>query len=215
MAMLFGMQGFGTRWVVFDVGGVLVNEARLWRGWAELLGLSEPGFHQALRAGIAAGKGIGGTVRELAPGLDIRAHRARLAALEIPEEADLYPDVRPAFAALRAAGFRLGIAGNQPHGVAEALMALELGADFVATSAQWGVSKPDAVFFARVTEATGAVPAQIAYVGDRLDNDVEPARAAGMRALFVPRGIWGEVQDARPHDAERVASLTRILDALA
>jgi HAD superfamily hydrolase (TIGR01509 family) len=214
MAKLPRMQKSGTRWVVFDVGGVLVNEARLWRGWAELLGLSEAAFHEALRVGIAAGKGIGGTVRELAPSLDIRAHRARLAALEIPEEADLYPDVRPAFAALRAAGFRLGIAGNQPHGVAEALAALELGADFIATSAQWGVSKPDAAFFARVTEAAGAAPDQIAYVGDRLDNDVEPARAAGMRALFVPRGIWGEVQDATPHDAERIAALTHIMSAI-
>lgn len=208
------MRDCGTRWVVFDVGGVLVNEARLWRGWADLLGLDEAAFHGALRAGIAAGKGIGGTVRELAPGLDIRAYRARLAALEIPEEADLYPDVRPAFAALRAAGFRLGIAGNQPHGVAEALMALELGADFVATSAQWGVSKPDAGFFARVAEAARAAPAQIAYVGDRLDNDVAPARTAGMRALFVPRGIWGEVQDATPHDAERIAALTHIVAAI-
>jgi FMN phosphatase YigB (HAD superfamily) len=209
------MHESGTRWIVFDVGGVLVDEARLWRGWAELLGLSEPAFHAALRAGIAAGKGIGGTVRELAPGLDIRAHRARLAALEIPEEADLYPDVRPAFAALRAAGFRLGIAGNQPHGVAEALMALGLGADFVATSAQWGVAKPEAGFFTRVADSAGAPPARIAYVGDRLDNDVAPARAAGMRALFVPRGIWGEVHDAAPHDAERIASLAQILDAMA
>jgi HAD superfamily hydrolase (TIGR01509 family) len=214
MAKLPPMRESGTRWVVFDVGGVLVNEARLWRGWAELLGLPEPAFLQALRAGIAAGKGIGGTVRELAPGLDIRAHRARLAVLEIPEEADLYPDVRPAFAALRAAGVRLGIAGNQPHGVAEALVALELGADFVATSAQWGVSKPDAAFFARIVEAAGATPDRIAYVGDRLDNDVAPARAAGMRALFIPRGTWGELHDATPHDAERIAALTQIVSAI-
>lgn len=208
------MRRIEAGWVVFDVGGVLVNEARLWRGWAELVGLDEPAFHQALRAGIAAGKGIGGTVRELAPGLDIRAHRTRLAALEIPGEEDLYPDVRAAFTALRRAGLRLGIAGNQPPGVAEALAALDLGADFVATSTQWGVSKPDGAFFARVSEAAGVASSRIAYVGDRLDNDVEPARAAGMRALFVPRGIWGEVQDAMPHDAERIASLEHILEAI-
>jgi FMN phosphatase YigB (HAD superfamily) len=202
------------RWVVFDVGGVLVDEARLWRGWAALLGMEEGAFLAALREGIAAGKGIGGTVRELAPGLDIRAHRARLAALEIPEEGDLYADVRPAFRALRAAGFAIGIAGNQPAGVAEALAALDLGADFVATSAQWGVAKPDARFFARVADATGATPARIAYVGDRLDNDVAPARTAGMRPLFVPRGLWGALHDATPHNAERVADLHEIAAAL-
>lgn len=202
------------RWVVFDVGGVLVDEARLWRGWAALLGMEEAGFVAALRAGIAAGKGIGGTVRELAPGLDIRAHRVRLAALEIPEERDLHPDVRPAFAALRARGFALGIAGNQPAGVAEALAALDLGAGFVATSAAWGVAKPDPGFFARVAAAAGAPPEAITYVGDRLDNDVLPALAAGMRAAFLPRGLWGEAARAPPREALVVPDLIALAAAL-
>lgn len=200
----------GGNWVVLDVGGVLVDEARVWRGWAELVGLSEPAFLVALEQGIAAGKGIGGTVRELAPGLDIRAERQRLAALEIPGEADLFPDVRPAFAALRAAGIRVGIAGNQPPGVAEALTALDLGAAFVATSAQWGVSKPDPAFFRRVAEAAGVEPARITYVGDRFDNDVAPAAAAGMRPVFIPRGLWGRLHDGRPHDARRIESLMEL-----
>ncbi|MCU0889841.1 MAG: HAD family hydrolase [Rubritepida sp.] len=202
------------RWVVFDVGGVLVDEARLWRGWAAVLGLEEAAFLAALRAGIAAGKGIGGTVRELAPGLDIRAHRQALAALEIPGEADLYPDVRPAFAALRAAGFGIGIAGNQPHGVAEALAALGLGAQFIATSAAWGVAKPDAAFFARITAAAAAPADAIAYVGDRLDNDVAPALEAGMRAVLLPRGLWGGLAHEVPQGTLRVASLEELPRAL-
>lgn len=197
-------------WVVLDIGGVLVDEARVWRGWAELVGLEEAAFLAALEAGIAAGKGIGGTVRALAPGLDIAAHRRRLAALEIPTEADLYPDVRPAFAAMRAAGLRVGIAGNQPAGVAEALAALDLGAEFVATSAQWGVSKPEPAFFARVAAATGAEPSRIAYVGDRLDNDAEPAAAAGLRPIFIPRGLWGRLQAGRAHGATRIESLMEL-----
>lgn len=198
------------QWVVFDVGGVLVDEARLIRGWAGVLGLSEVEFTAALRRGIAAEKGIGGTIREIAPEIDIKAHRARLAGLEIPGEADLYPDVREAFAALRGAGFRVGVAGNQPDGVAEALHALELGADFIATSHQWGVSKPDPRFFEEVLKATGAEPARIAYVGDRLDNDVAPARAAGLHPLFIPRGIWGEVHDAHARDVRRITGLLEL-----
>lgn len=197
-------------WIVFDVGGVLVDEARLIRGWAEVLELSEHEFTGKLREGIAAEKGIGGTIRELAPHVDIKAHRARLNGLEIPGEADLYPDVRAGLAALRQAGFRVGIAGNQPPGVAEALTALKLEADFIATSAQWGVSKPDAGFFAEVLKATGTEPARIAYVGDRLDNDVEPARAAGMHPVFIPRGLWGEVHDARVSGVTRVTSLPEL-----
>jgi HAD superfamily hydrolase (TIGR01662 family) len=203
-------------WVVFDVGGVLVDEARLIRGWADVLELSEEAFTEKLREGIAAEKGIGGTIRELAPHVDIKAHRARLNGLEIPGEADLYPDVRAGIAALREAGFRVGIAGNQPPGVAEALEAMALGANFVATSAQWGVSKPEPRFFEEVLKATGAAPADIAYVGDRLDNDVEPARAAGMHPVFIPRGIWGEVHDARERGScIRVTSLVELCDCFA
>lgn len=203
-------------WVVFDVGGVLVDEARLIRGWAYVLELTESDFTQKLREGIAAEKGIGGTIRELAPHVDIKAHRARLNGLEIPGEGDLYPDVREGLAALRRGGFRIGIAGNQPPGVAEALTGLKLDADFIATSAQWGVSKPDAGFFAEVLKATGVEPAQIAYVGDRLDNDVEPARAAGMHPVFIPRGLWGEVHDIRDRGGcRRITSLVELGDCLA
>lgn len=203
------------QWVVFDVGGVLVDEARLIRGWADVLAMEEAAFSAALRDGIAAGKGIGGTIREISPGLDIKSHRARLAGLEIPGEGDLYPDVRDAFAALRAAGFRLGIAGNQPDGVLEALHGLDLGADFIATSHAWGVSKPDPRFFGEVLKATAADAAQIAYVGDRLDNDVEPARAAGMHPVFIPRGLWGEVHAAEARDVARVENLLELLACVA
>lgn len=184
--------------VVFDVGGVLVDEGRTWRGWAAALDMPEAALLDALRDGIARGQGIGPTVRALRPGLDLRAARARLAALEIPGEDDLYPDVRPAFAALRAAGFRIGIAGNQPAGVAAALVALDLGAEWVANSAEWGVSKPDAAFFAHVAASCGAPPARIAYVGDRHDNDAAPAAAAGMRPVLIRRGLWAHAQPAPP-----------------
>ncbi len=118
--------------------------------------------------------------------------------------------MRAGITSLREAGFRVGIAGNQPHGVAEALEAMTLGADFIATSAQWGVSKPEPGFFEEVLKATGEAPAHIAYVGDRLDNDVEPALAAGLHPVFIPRGIWGEVHDARVSGVTRVTALTEI-----
>ena len=55
-----------------------------------------------------------------------------------------------------------------------------------------GVSKPDPAFFARTLELLGSPPpADVAYVGDRVDNDVRPSAAAGMRAVWVRRGPWG------------------------
>ena len=60
----------------------------------------------------------------------------------------------------------------------------------VATSAAWGIEKPSAAFFDRIGVELGCSPAAIAYVGDRVDNDIEPAAAAGLRAIFVRRGPW-------------------------
>lgn len=43
----------------------------------------------------------------------------------------------------------------------------------------------------------GVGPERIMYVGDRLDNDIRPARAAGMRTAFLRRGPWGLIQSRR------------------
>jgi FMN phosphatase YigB (HAD superfamily) len=72
----------------------------------------------------------------------------------------------------------------------------------IASSDGWGVSKPDPRFFAKVIEAAGEPAEAIAYVGDRLDNDVLPSLAAGMKAVFLRRGPWGWMHAEMP-DIER------------
>jgi len=196
-------------WFVFDVGGVLVDETRVWQGWAAHLAVPYETLWGALCEDIAQGLSHRHTMQRLAPGHDIMAIRRARLAQDAPLEADLYPDVRPAFAALRARGFRIGIAGNQPLEAGPALEALNLGADFIATSAGWGVQKPDPRFFERVIEHCAAPPEAITYVGDRVDNDILPARAAGLAALYVPRGLWAAV--APPDAPPPLASLLDIL----
>ena len=151
---------------------------------------------EALRADIAQGLSHRHTMQRLAPGHDIMAIRRARLAQDAPLEGDLYPDVRPAFAALRARGHRIGIAGNQPLEAGPALEALSLGVDFIATSAGWGVQKPHPDFFARVLTHCGVQPARITYVGDRVDNDILPALAAGMAAAHLPRGLWAGIGQA-------------------
>lgn len=63
---------------------------------------------------------------------------------------------------------------NQPL---EAMQFLEtLPVDRMAVSAKWGLEEPDSAFFRRICEEVGASPENIAYAGDRVDNDVVPAR---------------------------------------
>ena len=186
------------RAVVFDVGETLVDETRHWGDWADWLGVTRLTLFAALGVVIARGEHHHQALRLVRPGLDLEAaNRERHAAgwrYRLDRD-DFYPDALPCLTALRSLGYRIGIAGNQPEAAEAALHAAGVVADFIATSAAWGVEKPSAAFFAKVAEAAGVRAAEIAYVGDRIDNDVAPARAAGMTAVFIRRGPWAVIQE--------------------
>ena len=122
---------------------------------------------------------------------------------------DLHADALPCLEALRARGLRLGAAGNM-HAHHEEFLRPHV--DFVGSSARWGVHKPAAEFFERVVAEAGFAPPEIAYVGDRVDNDVVPALAAGMVAVHIRRGPWGHLHEPPAH-AIRIRSLDELPDA--
>jgi FMN phosphatase YigB (HAD superfamily) len=210
-----------VRLVVFDVGETLVDETRMWGEWADWLGVTRLTFFAALGSVIAARRHhteVFGLVR---PGLDLgrereaRQSRGRTTRIE---RRDLYPDAVPALRRLRAAGLLIGIAGNQPEEAEAEIRALGLPIDFVASSATWGVAKPDPAFFHRIVSESGIAANQIAYVGDRLDNDVLPAIAAGMIGVFLRRGPWGVIHATWPETARadlRLESLEELPEAIA
>jgi HAD superfamily hydrolase (TIGR01662 family) len=181
--------------VVFDVGETLVDETRVWSTWADVVGIPRLTFMAVLGAVIARGGAHQEVFEEL--GLDHwERHRDELeAAYGGFNDADLYPDVRPAMADLRAAGHRLAVFGNQPaHRTAE-LVALDLPVEVIAMSAEMEVAKPSPAYFAAVLERLGETdPASVAHVGDRIDNDVLPSTSAGMRSVWIRRGPWGRIQ---------------------
>jgi HAD superfamily hydrolase (TIGR01549 family) len=195
--------------VVFDVGECLVNESREYGTWADWLGVPRHTFSAVFGAVIANGLDYRETFQVFQPGFDLDKARQQRADEGKPEwfgEDDLYPDVRPALARLRADGLWVGIAGNQTARAGGLLHGLDLPADMVATSDDWGVSKPDPGFFRRMlTEAPGG-PDEILYVGDRLDNDIRPAAGLGLRTALICRGPWAMIQQDDP-DTARVATM--------
>ena len=91
----------------------------------------------------------------------------------------------------------------------------KLPADVVSSSVSLGVKKPDPRFFEHVVALAGVdSPDEVAYVGDRVDNDVIPALAVGLVAVHVRRGPWGRLQRA-PETVRTIDSLTELPDALA
>jgi FMN phosphatase YigB (HAD superfamily) len=189
------------RAVCFDVGETLIDETREWKGWADFLGVPMLTLFTALGVSMSRGESHRRVFEIFRPDLDFSTVRHQRAALGWRygfEPSDLYPDALPCLTELRDRGFRILIAGNQPKEAEAALRGLGLPADFIASSAGWGVSKPDPVFFQKVIAAADMPAAEIAYVGDRVDNDVVPARAAGMTAVFLRRGPWGWMHEERP-----------------
>ncbi len=75
---------------------------------------------------------------------------------------------------------------------------MNLPVEAIATSGQWGVAKPDRDFFARVIAMAPGEPQEIVYVGDHRDNDVLPAREAGLRSALIRRGPWGYLWADQP-----------------
>jgi FMN phosphatase YigB (HAD superfamily) len=191
------------RAVFFDVGETLVNEAR-W--WGELAARVDVEPHVAWAA-------LGAVVD--------RGERHSLAweliGVEQPdgvgfEAADLYDDALPCLCLrrLRAAGYFVGLAGNVGRDLEPFVQRFGLDVDFAAASHTLGVAKPSPRFFERLLDAVQAEPGEVAYVGDRVDNDVVPAAAAGMVAVHIRRGPWGYLQ----RGAEQAAHQIRSLDEL-
>ena len=98
---------------------------------------------------------------------------------------------------VRALGLRVGIVGNQTEALERWAREAALPADVVASSASLGVRKPDPRFFERVFELAGCEPGEVAYVGDRVDNDVLPAGGRRpRRGPRAPRAVGTPAADA-------------------
>jgi HAD superfamily hydrolase (TIGR01549 family) len=196
-----------VRAVWFDVGEVLVDETRIWHRWADRLGVPRHTFSAVFGAVIARGEDHRHVFDYFRPTPDLAVIDA--ASTDTITDDDLYPDARPCLEALHAAGYYLGIAGNQPARTADLLRALDLPHDALASSSAWGVHKPDPAFFHKLIECSGHAPAEILYVGDRIDNDINPATSAGLRTAFLKRGPWAYLIT---HPGEADLQLTTLTD---
>ncbi|HBK06491.1 MAG TPA: haloacid dehalogenase [Acetobacteraceae bacterium] len=204
-----------VRAVCFDVGETLIDETRHWLEWAEFLGVPAMTLFTAIGVTMERGESLRRVFEIFRPDMDpATARKVRASQGWVYDfcARDLYPDAIPCLTALRTAGYKVLIAGNQPVESEAALARLELPADLIASSAGWGVAKPDPAFFSKIVDAAGVPAESIAYVGDRLDNDVLPSLAAGMKAVFVRRGPWGWMHADLPEMDRAHIRLTSLLD---
>jgi phosphoglycolate phosphatase-like HAD superfamily hydrolase len=186
--------------VVFDVGETLVDETMMWTRAAANAGVTPFTLMGLLGATIERG-----------------IHHSEawgILGVEPPEGAwldeDWYPDAVPCIERLRENGYRVCAVGNSPQFIEEDV---GIHVEVLGSSERWQIWKPDPAFFERIIEILGVEAAKIAYVGDRVDNDVGPALAAGMTAVHIRRGPWGYLHEPPP-GALRIDSLDELAAVL-
>lgn len=174
------------KWIFFDLGSTLVDETEAYDHRArEMIAGTDISFQQFDDARIAlARKGLDGNSAAISFfGLTKTPWHSED---ELP-----YPDTHSTLAALLDRGYRLGIIANQNSGTRERLEKWELLKffDVVVASSDVGYSKPDIKIFEKAFELADCTADDSLMVGDRLDNDMIPAKALGMKTVWLKQGL--------------------------
>jgi putative hydrolase of the HAD superfamily len=154
--------------------------------------------HRRFAVEIVRGMGAGSAVAEQ---IGIAAE----AAWEDPGNFELFPDVEPLLAALRASGCTVGLVSNTDRELEPFAAQLGISVDFALASRVHGRRKPCATIFAAALALGGAPPEATVMVGDSIDDDIAGAVGSGLRAVLVDRlGRYPE------HPGERIGGLAEL-----
>mgnify|MGYP003584444509 FL=1 len=180
-------------WLFFDIGSTLVEEKQALDDFVNRcveklvqvgIKVSYADYHdQLLRIAVQGGDPIHEAWNCFAPN---HLERPRWSH----EKERLYPQVRSALKALRTR-YHLGIIANQGNDLSSRLERFGILDDFeiIISSTDIGLSKPDIRIFQLAVEQANIEPSQAIYVGDRVDNDIIPAKKLGMRTIRMRQGL--------------------------
>jgi HAD superfamily hydrolase (TIGR01549 family) len=106
---------------------------------------------------------------------------------EVSENFELFEDALPVLEELRAAGLKIGVVSNGIRDLTAFVAHHRLDVDAIVDSRSHGRVKPHPTIFQAALDALGVDSGDAVMVGDSLEEDVEGARALGMRAILVDR----------------------------
>ena len=201
-----------VKWLFFDVGSTLVDESIVYEKRMRLIAKAanvsyENVCETAMSFYMQNKKG------------DIEA--MRLLNVEKPkwshEDEVLYNDTAETLMKL-SCRYKIGVIANQSLGTAERLKKFGIlkYIELVVASAEEGVAKPDRRIFEIALSRAGCEPKQIVMIGDRIDNDILPAKKLGMYTMWVKQGFgkyWNITSDEEKADYE-VNNLAEICNIL-
>ena len=204
------------RWIFFDIGSTLVDEEEAYRHRVRDMIRGTPvTMEQYDEKRIQFAKeGYNGDQKAI----------EFFGLIKTPwhsEDETPFPDAAPTLEALKHRGFRLGVIANQEPGAKARLDAWGLGRFFsvIASSAELGVAKPNREIFLRALAMANCEPEHAVMVGDRLDNDIRPAKELGMTTIRVRKGLAVYMQpsceaEIPDHTADCLADIPGLLNQL-
>ncbi len=198
-----------TEWLFFDLGSTLIDETAVYaRRVRETVSGSD----------VSAAEFDAAMQRFFAQGLD--GYREALACFHLSKTPWHSEDERPydgcaaVLNTLRARGYRLGVIANQQPGTAQRLAQWDLlqHFDVIAASAELGVEKPDPAIFRWALREAGCEPENAVMVGDRIDNDILPAKALGMQTVRILSGPFAAYRPPDDPADRTIRSLSELSD---
>ena len=174
------------KWIFFDVGSTLIDETKAYDHRArDMIKGTQITFEQFDKMRIAlARKGLDGNSAAIDFfGLEKTPWHSED---ELP-----YPEAETVLKNLCEKGYRLGVIANQNSGLDARLEKWGLRKYFtlLVSSAEIGCAKPDLEIFKRAFAMANSKADECVMIGDRLDNDVRPAKAIGMKSVWIRNGL--------------------------
>ena len=129
-------------------------------------------------------------------------------AWEHAENFELYEDTLPVLGALREHGLKIGLVSNTGRDLNAFIAHHKLDVDAAVSSGAHGKTKPHPAIFLAALEQLGVTAEDAVMVGDSPEDDVDGAKALGMRAFLIDR------EDRFPEVEERLPDLLALPAAL-
>lgn len=213
-----------VRWLFFDLGNTLINEeAASEHRIRQLVGsferLGRPCSAEDVRCALREASA------EFAPRLLTAAIAKLIAAPELrqaiegetryPKELETPYECAAEILRLLSPHYRIGVIANQSLGTEERLTNWGL-MPFVSVclaSAELGIEKPNPAIFRLALSRAGCAPAEAVMIGDRLDNDIRPARSRGWKTIRILQG-FARFQAPRDQYDEADATIAKLAELL-
>lgn len=195
-------------WIFFDLGSTLIDETEVYAHR----------FYETVRGSDVSVSALQTTAERFwEQGLDGYPQAAAFFGLrKAPwrsEYETLFDGCPAVLEALKARGYRLGVIANQVAGTEQRLKNWKILQyfDVIAASAERGVEKPDPAIFLWALQRAGCAPEHAVMIGDRVDNDILPAKALGMKTVRVLTGPCTSFRPSPDPADVTVASLSDLI----